>query len=504
MRSLFLASALLLFAAVATADYGLTEDAVPFSCDVNPDGFFLPTETYGSEAEAKARAPSMVEQYQTDVDVICTSTDRYSYVEPPPPEPEPEPEPEPTLWEGCFAVDDLYECPNDRRQVPTPAGYSEEAHSSGWYIYTPSSEPEPTPDPDPIPDPTPDPVPNPVPSGQWVGVPMPSFGVSESVADSDYTHWVDNSGACTNTGNGTPSNPRCSVPGTLPAGSIVQVRGGPYSEMSLTFNGNASAPVFLRGPAGGKVVFQGREGFTLAGQYFIIENVDIARVQGEFASFYAIRDSLIHEPVPGTGGIITLGGNDAVFLRNDIWGNGSVTDPKDRHGFNIGGAADRIWILENRIHENGGDAIQFCHYCVGAANGGPGAIYIANNVMYGDKENAIDLKEFTGPVIISGNDMSNYFRITSGQGEAIRINDEGNQGEVWMIRNNIHDSNICINPSGSRAESYAVDNICQNNNYGITNGLTGQGGNVTDGVSDGNPEPLYQLFEQRHGISIRP
>tara|TARA_R100001143_G_scaffold28420_2_gene28085 strand:+ start:1210 stop:2709 length:1500 start_codon:yes stop_codon:yes gene_type:complete len=497
---IFLAVVLLL-PFTAWSDTTIVPDSDPYFCDVNPDGWFLPTETYSTEAGARARAPVMADEYETDVEVICTKTDRYVYSAPAP-EPEPEPEPEPTWDSDCLTWDQGYECP--RQQVPTPSGYTEEAHSSGWYIYTQSSEP--TPDPDPTPDPTPDPgpAPNPVPSGTWVGVPMPSFGVQETVADSAYTHWVDNSGACTNTGNGTPSNPRCSVPGSLSAGDIVQVRGGPYSEMAVSFNGSAASPAFLRGPAGGHVVFTGREGLTISGQYFVIENVDIARVQSEGSSFYAIRDSLIHEPTPGTGGMIAIADTDAVYLRNDIWGNGSVTDPKDRHGFNIGGAADRIWILENRIHENGGDAIQFCHYCIGAANGGPGAIYIANNVMYGDKENAIDLKEFTGPVIISGNDMSNYFRITSGQGEAIRINDEGNQGEVWMIRNNIHDSNICINPDRSRAQSYAVDNICQNNNYGILDGLTGQGGNVTNGVSDGSPESLYQLFEQRHGIDIRP
>lgn len=363
--------------------------------------------------------------------------------------------------------------------------------------------PDPTPDPDPDPDPDPQPDPDPVPSGDWIGVPMPSFGVSESVSDSEFTHWVDNSGACTNSGNGTPTNPRCTVPSSFPAGSIVQLRGGPYPEMSLTLNGTAAQPVFFRGPSGSRVVFQDREGLTFNGQYFIVENVDIERIQSEGNHHYAVRDSWVHEPQPGTGGMIGLSDNDAVFLRIRAWGNGSVNDPKDRHGFNIYGGGN-YWILESEIFLNGGDAIQFCHHCVNAGNGGPGAVYIANNVMHSDKENAIDLKEFTGPVIISGNKMRNYWRITSGQGEAVRINDEGNQGELWLIRNEITDSNICINPDRSKAESYAVDNICENNNHGIIGGLTGRGGNTIDGVLDGDPETLYQLFESRHGVSIRP
>lgn len=341
-------------------------------------------------------------------------------------------------------------------------------------------------------------------SPEFVGVPLPSFGLNESISDAEFTHWVDNSVECSDIGDGSPSQPRCTLPSRLPAGSKVQVRGGPYMEMALLFSGTKKNPVFVRGSTDKRVVFKGRRGLTLSGQYFIVENVDVARVQGGTANSYAVRNSLIHEPVPGTGGLITLMGHNVVFHGNDIWGNGSIHDRKDRHGFNIGGGANNIWILNNRIHENGGDSIQFCHYCVRESNGGPGAIYIANNVMFGDKENAIDLKEFTGPVIISGNDMSGYFRVTSGQGEAIRINDEGNQGEVWMIGNYIHDSNICINPRDSKARSYAVDNVCTNNNFGILNGLTDQGGNITNGKKHGKSERLYMLFERRFGMNIRP
>lgn len=362
-----------------------------------------------------------------------------------------------------------------------------------------------------------------------IGIPSPNFGIDDThfmyagqngysdAGDGPYTHYVDNNAGCTDSGNpnGSAANPRCSVPNTLAAGSVVEVHGGPYSEMPLSFSGTASQPIFLRGPTGGKIVFQGREGLEISGQYFVIENVDINRVQNS-ADFYAMRDSNIHEPNPSTGGMISGGGHDVVYLRNHIWGNcervsglectdpGGLNHDTDRHGFNIDGSAYNWWILENEIHHNGGDGIQFCHSCVSSGNGGPGAIYIANNVIYGDKENAIDLKEFTGPVIISGNDMSDYFRITSGQGEAIRINDEGDQGEVWIIRNTIHDSNICIGPDDSDAESYAVDNICDRNNNGILSGLTGRAGNLTNGVSDGDPNALYDLFQSRYGISIRP
>jgi len=351
-----------------------------------------------------------------------------------------------------------------------------------------------------------------------IGIPTPNFGIDDThfmyagqsgysdAGDGPYTHYVDNNAGCTDSGNpnGSAANPRCNVPTTLAAGSVVELHGGPYSEMVLNFNGTANSPIFLRGASGTQVSLPGREGLDINGSYAIIENVNVNRLKMESPDHITVRDSFIHDPVPGTGGMIGIGGNNLVFLRNEVARNGSVTDPKDHHGFNIGGPAFNIWIIENDIHHNGGDGIQFCHACVAAGNGGPGPIYIANNTIHEDKENAIDLKEFTGPVIISGNEMYGYFRITSGQGETIRVNDEGNQGELWIIRNNIHDSNICIGPGASDAESYAVDNICNNNNFGIENGLTDRAGNLTNGVSDGDPNALYDLFQSRHGISIRP
>ncbi len=186
-----------------------------------------------------------------------------------------------------------------------------------------------------------------------------------------------------------------------------------------------------------------------------------------------------------------------------------VTDdymhPSEGHGFNIGKAFN-VWILDSLIHHNSGDAIQFCHYCVKAENGGPGAVYISGNVMHSDEENAIDMKEFTGPVMFSNNELYNYWPLGfSGSGEAIRVNDEGSQGEVWFIRNNIHDNKICMNPDDSAATSYAVDNVCTDNDFGIIDGFKDQAGNVIDGKSDRiDPAVLYDLFESTYGLSIRP
>jgi len=348
------------------------------------------------------------------------------------------------------------------------------------------------------------PAPSPISLGEWVGIPAPSFGIDEVTDDSTFTHWIDNSVACSDSGNGTPSNPRCTIPNTFAAGSIVQLRGGPYSEMVVNFNGTASNPVFFRGATGTQVSLPGRNGIDVSGSYFIIENVDANRIKAISPSYGAFRDSYFHDV--NTGGLIGIGGNNLVFLRVEVTRNGTIPSAKDRHGFNIYGSAFNIWILDSHIHHNSGDAIQFCHACVRARNGGPGAIYIANNVMHSDEENALDFKEFTGPVIVSGNEMYDYQPLGfSGSGEAVRINDEGHQGEVWFIRNNIHNNRVGMNPDDSRATSYAVDNVLTNNRVGIIRGFTGQANNWINGVSDRrDPEELYARFQRKYGIDIRP
>ena len=83
------------------------------------------------------------------------------------------------------------------------------------------------------------------------GIPMPSFGIKEShtmyvgqeyaystgtapykdAGNGPYTHYIDNtSSSATDTDNpyGTPALPRVSIPKGAPAGSVIEIHGGPY------------------------------------------------------------------------------------------------------------------------------------------------------------------------------------------------------------------------------------------------------------------------------------
>jgi hypothetical protein len=78
-------------------------------------------------------------------------------------------------------------------------------------------------------------------------------------------------------------------------------------------------------------------------------------------------------------------------------------------------------------------------------------------------ENAVDIKETRGPVIISENDMSGYVDRSTSNGEAIRLNDEGSQGEIWVIANRFHDGLSGIQPQNSHSTGiYILGNLFYN------------------------------------------
>jgi hypothetical protein len=175
------------------------------------------------------------------------------------------------------------------------------------------------------------------------------------------------------------------------------------------------------------------------------------------------RHSHVHDFPGGIGVLVANSANYGVIYNNEINNNGGI----DRHGVGVSDGTVYTWILDNRIHDNSGDAIQFCHKCIV----GPANVYIGRNVMYNDVENAIDIKDTRGPVVISQNEMYGYAPIgPSGNGDAVRLNDDGAQGEIWLLYNHIHDSTICIAPYGSSSLNFMIGNLLHDCPTAITTG----------------------------------
>lgn len=308
-----------------------------------------------------------------------------------------------------------------------------------------------------------------------VGIPTPSFGVAERAPTysetNDSHYFVDNSRACNNTNNGgrgSAAAPRCSVPTSLGAGALVEVRGGPYpiGDVTWTLAGTRSQPVFVRGTdADNRAAFTGGD-IEVRGSYFVLEFLDVSarsgvhgrvRFTGTGTHHAALRHSYVHDSPGATGsGISNATGNDIVIYGNEVARVGTgYGDGKDVHGFWTGCATERVWIVDNHIHHTNGDAIQFGHGCWNTGDGAK-SVYIGRNRMHEDRENAIDLKQVTGPVVISANIAYGYRRSPTSSGDAIRVNDEGSQGEIWILNNRVHGSDLCINPARSASPLVAV------------------------------------------------
>jgi hypothetical protein len=209
-------------------------------------------------------------------------------------------------------------------------------------------------------------------------------------------------------------------------------------------NGSKEQPVFIRGISKTDKPQLINTHLEMEGQFFIVENIefydDTYVKTKDTAHHLSIRNCEIHNPVGKLvyyGAAVMARGADIVIYQNHI--HHHVTDdPKqggDIHGVRPGVAAKRVWILENDIHHNSGDAIQACHYCEPR----PQFIYIGRNILHEDRENAVDLKH-ASDIIISQNKMYGYGDATTSDGSAVVLGSDGMPNRSWVIFNEIYNS----------------------------------------------------------------
>ena len=356
-----------------------------------------------------------------------------------------------------------------------------------------------------------------------IGIQVPGFGIEEShmmyenalynfgsgpkpyrdAGNGPYTHYVDqNDPNATDLNNpyGTESVPRLTIPLNVKAGSVVEVHNGPYHYAQyihggkylpiVNYSGTASKPIFLRGVSRSDrfeigTLSNGNEVLLRNVSYLIVEN---AYFNGPGVKVYQPSDHLCFRYSEFTGengstGItlwtykldFTAGDlkRDIVIYNNEIHDNGRYPADEEtgRHGIMIDDASKNVWVTDNNIYNNGDDGIQVINR-TWIQNIGPVAdqIFIGRNVIHHDGENAIDIKGSTN-VIISQNEIYGYadiFTPSSSAGEAIRINDEGDQDNIWILYNHIYESEQGINPDGALFKPYIIGNIIHDcSDYGI-------------------------------------
>ena len=369
-------------------------------------------------------------------------------------------------------------------------------------------------------------------TGSWtppIGVPAPPFGIADShtqyagksfnfpsgskpypdAGNGPYTHYVDNSKPCKDSnegGFGSAANPLCTIPTTVPAGSVVEVHGGPYDQHgsagkpTWTGNGTKAAPVFYRGVgAGGALPIVTNLGFpTISGSYVVVEGflIDKAglRTSGDHIS---IRFSEIRNHPSKNG--VSMSGDNVVLYKNEVHHH----QGDDRHGVFVGPGSKGVWLVDNYIHHNGGDGIQFCHGCT---SNPPDTIYIGRNRIHSDRENSIDIK-YAKNVVISENDVGKNKSAPAGQmwcfddnskcavfssgsdGAAMVIGSDGGPDNPWVIFNKVSDS----------ARGIRIETVPTTASYIIGNSIWAIAGPAV--VLEKDADPIYILANTISDVS---
>lgn len=312
-----------------------------------------------------------------------------------------------------------------------------------------------------------------------LGIPAPSFGIDETAppqpgawpgSEVPGYYYLDNTHpSSTDFSNtyGYPNKPRKTIPTNFspPAGTVVEIHGGPYTYASWsrwTPQGTVGNPVFIRGfDPDNRVMF---EGFTIdmGGDYFILENIEFYNnsrllIDYDTPDHVAVRNCEIHNDPGDTvswASATVAGGNDIVIYNNHIHHNAKPTSSEmDCHGVNVRQGSSRIWILENHIHDNSGDAV----HCSHMADPPPQYVYIGRNIMHDDRENAVDIKQ-SEDVIISQNVMYGYTPCESSDGTAMVVNSRADypKERIWIIFNEIYNSTNAIR---SQDSAFVIGNV---------------------------------------------
>ncbi|SHO51486.1 NosD domain-containing protein [Desulfopila aestuarii] len=271
---------------------------------------------------------------------------------------------------------------------------------------------------------------------------------------------------------GYPDKPRISIPEiAYNAGSYVSINNSSYtggSQIITTFNGTASSPVWVVG----KNMTAIRE-WIVKGSYVIFDNIDFSTNygilqlrphNGSNIHHFSLRNSNLEGSgtYGGNGSAISIYGDstnrvtDIIIYNNTIqsFGDNNYISENDFHGILPTAYSNNIWILNNNIFNNGGDSIQ-----VGSATlndvARPHHIFIANNTLHDDRENAIDIKRSQN-VIVYNNTCYNYSSRDSSAGEGIVVHDSPDN--VWVINNIVHNSTIGITSTGS-TNTFFIGNV---------------------------------------------
>jgi hypothetical protein len=218
-------------------------------------------------------------------------------------------------------------------------------------------------------------------------------------------------------------------------GAILILEPRIYAEghLEITISGSADRPITLRGAGAARSTVAGRftlkpgvshwqfEDFTIDATGQTVDairvnsgngNLTLQRLRLFGGSMYGIRlEDGVHD--------VRIDGCDISAFRNS---------GKDSHGIGLQ-VNTAITITNNTIHGNSGDGVQsHTNDTPSAANWASG-IVVANNTIFANGENAIDVKSTHG-MLIQANHMFSYTAATGGEGIAVQIQYDAQDIEI--------------------------------------------------------------------------
>ena len=341
--------------------------------------------------------------------------------------------------------------------------------------------------------------------------------------DGPYTHYIDpdHPNATDNDNpHGSHTTPRVTVPQglgyqTLPAGSVVEVHGNWSASSTSNFlvssSGTLESPIIFRGVQGDEVVHTGR-GITVRGSHIIFENMKFDWENKSKARFLfdgngtePISDVVIRNSEFYNGQETPTSSYQAIRAKNNVdddlisnlvvWDNyfydmGTLREEGsqlDAVAVSFDANVQDAWVIGNRFHRIGGDAIQIAYdsYIEGVTTI-PQRIYFAGNTGSDLFENVVDIK-LAQDVVISQNEGydigTGYGTIGGGESAIAFRYGTGNgpsglaRSNIWTLYNEVHDSDvqngaiISFTNGGARSQSeYFIGNVVYDTTAGTGKG----------------------------------
>ena len=367
--------------------------------------------------------------------------------------------------------------------------------------------------------------------GMW-GATHPIDGVAPSTAtkcsgwptaQAAGCYYIDNtSPQATDTSNsyGYPDKPRLTIPTTYPAGSYVELHGGPYTgTVALTLQGTVDNPIWFRGTVAAMPTITGS--MTISGAYGIFENLDFnggnsgcITLIGLTTNNIGIRNSKFRNRTwinntSGIGTSPTQNGiiKDIVIYNNEFTELGDDPTTWDTLDHDFHGVAPslwgrtaptevhHIWILNNTFSRVGGNGVQVIAGQTFDLYTQLHHIYIGKNVGHSNRQSSFWSK-MASDVIMSQNTA--YDGRNHGAQPGGGIGYQYNPHNLWIIFNNIYDCTHGIRQSDSGTTEtehnvYIIGNLIHD--------ITMEGTDVTNQYKEGQGISLWQGLQNRYVVN---